>query len=72
MPVMDGITLCQTIRKYEQSNSLSRIPIIGLTGSNDPELIKSGIKEGMNEVYIKPIEKQKLVRMLSKYLRNKT
>ena len=33
MPVMDGITVCQEIRKYETTKDLSPVPIIVITGN---------------------------------------
>jgi len=69
LPDINGIQVCKKIRNFEEINSLKRIPIIGLTGSISGETINMALKAGMNEVCIKPLVKEKLIKLLDLYIK---
>ena len=53
MPKMDGFNCTEMVRK-----SLCKdFPIVGLTGTSDPDSERKALKVGMQETYIKPIQK---------------
>ncbi len=61
MPVMDGIEATQRIRKIE---GLSSIPIVGLTAHNT-EAVRTQCKQaGMNDVIVKPLSREKILKVL--------
>ena len=57
MPVMDGFETIQRIRK---NNSLKNIPVIALTASAEPNLMKKAITLGANRCLSKPFNAQEL------------
>ncbi len=57
MPVMDGLTLTQEIRKEYNKNELA---IIALSSSNDEEVIALFLKNGANDYIKKPFSKEEL------------
>ncbi|MBF0444542.1 MAG: CHASE domain-containing protein [Magnetococcales bacterium] len=68
MPIMDGYTATRSIRKFKQFNEL---PIIGLTAhamKGDRELC---LQAGMNDHVAKPINKNYLFSILSKWIPQK-
>lgn len=66
MPVMDGITACQEIRKFNP-----HIPIIAVTANTLDEGKQSCLAAGMNGFATKPVDKQKLNDLLAPYLQVK-
>jgi len=62
MPVLDGYSAAQEIRKIDQ-----RIPIIAITASAMKEDIEKSIKFGMDDHLTKPINVDKLFEILLKY-----
>jgi signal transduction histidine kinase/CheY-like chemotaxis protein len=70
MPVMNGITSAKLIRAYEQERALKRTPIISLTANAIKGDRERFIESGMDEYLTKPINKQKLLEVLAKFLKN--
>ncbi len=66
LPGMDGYEVCRTIRLREV-DSTRKIPIIALTGYDDPESVKKCFKAGANEVIAKPFDESKLLKLLSSF-----
>lgn len=64
MPVMDGLVATQTIRTFDSS-----ITIVGMSANASNEDISQGKQAGMNDYITKPIEFEKLTRVLSLYLK---
>jgi ligand-binding sensor domain-containing protein/signal transduction histidine kinase/DNA-binding response OmpR family regulator len=61
MPEMDGIELCQTLKKDEKT---SHIPIILLTAKSEEENVVKGLEVGADDYMLKPFGiKQLLVRI---------
>jgi len=68
MPVMDGYDTTRAIRQWENTQLKKRIPIIAVTAHALDEMVKDSISSGMDAHISKPIDKQKLLGVLIKYL----
>lgn len=68
MPVMDGLTATETIRKLAHEDALS-IPIIAVTANAFDEDKKKTTAAGMNDHLTKPIDPEKLKAVLYKYFK---
>jgi len=66
MPIKDGVSTCKDIRALKRVDS--NIPIVGLSGNNNPKDIEKGKKAGMNEYLTKPIILEDLYKVLEKLL----
>ena len=64
MPVMDGISACKTIRGLERTDAKT-IPIIAMTADVYEEDMENTEKAGMNAHLTKPIEPDKLYKVLA-------
>lgn len=60
MPIMDGLTATKEIRRWEQENNKSPVPIIALTASVLPEEIQSCFDVGMDAYLPKPYKSKQL------------
>ena len=72
MPIMDGIEATKIIKKYEDENGLTTIPVIALTANalkGDRERL---LKEGLDEYISKPIEMAELLYILHKFIGHKS
>ena len=67
MPVLDGYATTEMIR-FHRSEKISCIPIIALTANASPPDREACLKAGMNDYLSKPITRQILSHMLSKWL----
>lgn len=65
MPIMDGLTSTGLIRQWELQNGLDKTPIIALTGSVEPEEIRSCYDIGMDAYLSKPYRSEQLINLLS-------
>lgn len=65
MPVMDGLTTAMQIRKHEH---LKHLPIIGLSGSNNPKERDACLASGMNDFVAKNTDTANLVNVLSSFI----
>lgn len=63
MPVMDGVSAAEIIREFN-----AHIPIVALTANSSDLDRKIEINSGFNDAVIKPINKQMLNDMLTRYL----
>jgi CheY-like chemotaxis protein len=65
MPVMDGLTCIQTIRKLESGGELSpRNLVFALTGNARQGQIDAALAAGMDSVFIKPYRIDELLAKL--------
>jgi len=55
LPSLDGYSLCTSLRECEQT---AQIPIILITGSKEPDVIKRGLAAGANDFVNKPVDWQ--------------
>ncbi|MEG1918043.1 MAG: PAS domain-containing protein, partial [Oscillospiraceae bacterium] len=69
MPVMDGLTAAQTIRRLPRADA--DLPIIAMTANAFPEDVEKSMAAGMNAHLAKPIEPQKLYGLLHQLLDNR-
>jgi len=66
MPKMDGLTVCEKIRK---NNNTSSIPIIFLTARGDEKTEIEGLNLGADDYITKPISTTKLISRIKAVLR---
>jgi CheY-like chemotaxis protein/HPt (histidine-containing phosphotransfer) domain-containing protein len=69
MPVMDGFTATMEIRKNEKYKDF---PIIALTAHAMMEHRKKTLEAGCTDYLSKPVNREKLVEVLSRYIRPKS
>lgn len=67
MPVMNGYISTQHIRKLEREDALS-IPILAMTANAFNEDISAALSYGMDGHIAKPIDKEKLLEYINKYM----
>jgi len=68
MPVMDGLTASGLIRALDGDYAAS-VPIIAMTADAFDDDIKRSLAAGMNAHITKPVEPDKLYRMLRRYIK---
>lgn len=66
LPVMDGLTATQTIRKF---NGFGKIPIIAVTAYGN-SYYRQAIEAGCDDLINKPLDFDKLEPILNQYLSN--
>ncbi|KAM3134396.1 hypothetical protein pb186bvf_013509 [Paramecium bursaria] len=64
MPNLDGLEATKEIRTFEKSQGLQSSKIYGLTADNSQETKDECLKNGMNDVLIKPLTKARLQQIL--------
>lgn len=69
MPGLNGV---DTVRAIKTDTALASIPIVMVTGSNDPEQVREGIEAGVFYYLEKPADAQLLASVLSAALRQAT
>jgi CheY-like chemotaxis protein len=67
MPIMDGFQLIKKVRDYETEKNLNPVPIVILTADAQEKQIEYMKKIGGNEYITKPVSKNALVELLSRY-----
>jgi CheY-like chemotaxis protein len=67
MPIMDGITAIQEIRKWENEENRPTRPIIALTARSMPDEIQDLIEKGFTAYFPKPYEKNRLLDVILKF-----
>jgi len=71
MPIMDGYTATQQIRKIEAEDG-KYTPVIALSAETGDDFVEKCLAIGMNETLAKPISINLLHKVLSKYLNKKS
>jgi len=61
MPGMDGFAVCQQLR---QDGELRQIPVIILTGTQDPKLNEKAFKAGADVTVLKSVSGERLTNMI--------
>jgi signal transduction histidine kinase/ActR/RegA family two-component response regulator len=67
MPVLDGYEAAREIRALERPDAKS-VPIIAMTAEAFADSIEKAKQAGMNDYITKPVEPEKLFRVLQKYM----
>ena len=68
MPIMDGFAATREIRKYEDGNGGSMIPIIAMTASAMKGDREKCLAVGMNDYITKPIRVEELIAAIERHL----
>lgn len=67
MPVADGMEATKTIRESGRADSLG-VPVVAMTANAFPDDVKKVLDAGMNAHHPKPLDSQKLVRLLAELI----
>ena len=67
MPVMDGLSATKAIRAMDRADAKT-IPIFAMTANAFSEDEQKSIDAGMNEHVAKPLESEKLIALIAKYV----
>ncbi len=67
MPVMNGYSATDAIRKWEEENNKAQVPIIALTAHALKGKARESLDAGCTEHMIKPFKKNELFAILKKY-----
>ena len=68
MPYLDGINATRLIHKYQKNDGIPRTPIVALTASIAKEEVDVYIANGMDGFLMKPLEKEMLQAVVSKFI----
>lgn len=66
MPGIDGLEATKLIR--ESKNGGLRVPIIGLSGDSDKDLIRRANLAGMNDFLLKPVDNTELLEKIAQWI----
>ena len=73
MPEMDGFETYRALRQHEEKQGKTRIPVIFLTGEDNSETERRGLKAGASDYIYKPFDEDILVnRINNTIVNNKT
>ena len=67
MPIMNGIEASKQIRCFERKDSKT-IPIVAMSANTFHDDRQKGIDAGVNDYIPKPVDEEKLVKILRKYI----
>ena len=70
MPEMDGFETYHALRIYEENAGKSNIPVIFLTGADDNDTERRGLKVGASDFIRKPINKDILLKRINNTISN--
>ncbi|MBR1854352.1 MAG: diguanylate cyclase [Lachnospiraceae bacterium] len=70
MPEMDGFEIYRRLREYEEKVGRRTIPVIFLTGENDNEVEREGLKIGASDFIRKPFDCDILLRRIRNTIAN--
>ncbi len=65
MPEMDGFETYSAVRQFEEQEKKVSIPVIFLTGENNSEVERRGLKEGASDFIRKPIDRDILIKRIT-------
>jgi len=65
MPEIDGIALCQWVRKNEATRN---VPVIICTAHQDRKNIEAAIRAGATDLLLKPVDRKKVRERLDRHL----
>ena len=67
MPVMDGYSATQEIRRWETSQNRQSVPIVAFSANVTTAEIQQSLDAGCTAHIGKPVPKQKLLRLIASY-----
>ena len=70
MPEMDGFETYHALRRYEEQTGRSNIPVIFLTGEDDTEIERRGLKAGASDFIHKPFDRDILTSRIRNTIMN--
>ena len=70
MPEMDGFATYHALRQFEEESGRQQVPVIFLTGADDSETERRGLKAGASDFIRKPFNKEILVRRIHNAVAN--
>ena len=70
MPDMDGFETYRALRQYEEDNGMASTPVIFLTGENNSETERRGLKAGASDFIHKPFDKDILIKRIRNTIDN--
>lgn len=70
MPDMDGFETYRALRQYEKREGKTQIPIIFLTGEDNSETERRGLKAGASDFIHKPFDKDILIKRINNTITN--
>lgn len=70
MPVMDGTRATHLIRSLNRPDAKT-VPIIAMSANTYQKDIEEGMKAGLNEYLMKPVDRSKLLDTIKKYMRKR-
>ncbi len=70
MPEMDGFETYRALRQYEEKAGKPQIPVIFLTGENDSETERRGLKAGASDFIHKPFDRDVLIKRINNTIVN--
>ncbi len=70
MPEMDGFETYRNLRRYEETEGRSHIPVIFVTGENDSETERRGLKAGASDFVRKPFDEDVLIKRIKNSITN--
>ena len=68
MPILDGYETAKALKQRFEENALEAFPIIGFTAMLGENEIQKCLESGMDDVLEKPCSKDKLLRVLERWL----
>lgn len=68
MPLSDGVEATVNIRRYEERNELSPVPIIALSANAIPGLRERYLAAGMNDSLLKPYSIDQISKILDEWI----
>lgn len=70
MPVMDGLEATKAIRQMDREDAKT-VPIFAMTANAFSEDVKKSLEAGMNEHLVKPLEEEKMIGLIERYVRKR-
>lgn len=70
MPDMDGFETYRALRRYEETAGKAQIPVIFLTGEDNSETERRGLKAGASDFIHKPFDKDILIKRINNTIVN--
>ncbi|MBO4374222.1 MAG: diguanylate cyclase [Lachnospiraceae bacterium] len=70
MPEMDGFETYRALRQYEESSGRTPIPVIFLTGEDNKETERRGLKAGASDFIHKPFDEDILIKRIYNTITN--